>query len=39
MDIARRDRRTWLREMGAGDLPSVPPPLIVPVDFRDGRIQ
>ena len=38
-DIARRDRRTWLRETGAGELPSVPPPLIVPLDFRGGDIE
>lgn len=38
-DIARRDRRTWLRETRAGDRPSVPPPLLVPVDFRHGTIQ
>ena len=34
-----RDRGTWLRETRAGDTTSVPPPLIVPVDFRDGNIQ
>jgi hypothetical protein len=33
------DRRTWLQETRAGDTPSVPPPLIVPVDFRGGNIQ
>jgi hypothetical protein len=38
-DMARHDRRTWLRETRAGELPSVPPPLIVPVDFRGGTIQ
>jgi len=36
---AVRDRGTWLRETRAGDTTSVPPPLIVPVDFRDGNIQ
>jgi hypothetical protein len=38
-DAARRDRRTWLQETRAGELPSVPPPLIVPVDFRGGSIE
>ena len=33
------DRRTWLQETRAGDAPSVPPPLVVPVDFRGGNIQ
>jgi hypothetical protein len=37
--VARHDRRTWLRETQAGESPSVPPPLVVPVDFRDGTIQ
>lgn len=36
---ARSDRRTWLRETRAGERPSVPPPLIVPVDFRGGTIE
>jgi hypothetical protein len=39
MDAARQDRRTWLRETRAGDPPSVPPPLIAPVDFRGGNIE
>jgi hypothetical protein len=38
-DAARRDRRTWLRETSAGETPSVAPPLLVPVNFRDGTIQ
>jgi hypothetical protein len=38
-DAARQDRRTWLQETRAGERPSVPPPLIVPVDFRGGTIQ
>jgi hypothetical protein len=32
------DRRLWLRETRAGDAPSVPPPLLVPLEFRDGTI-
>lgn len=36
---ARRDRRTWLHETQEGDPPSVPPPLIVPVDLRGGTIE
>jgi hypothetical protein len=36
---ARRDRRTWLRETRAGELPSLPPPLVVPVDFSEGTIE
>jgi hypothetical protein len=36
---ARRDRQTWLRETRAGERPSVPPPLLVPVDFHGGVIQ
>ena len=39
MDAARQDRRTWLRETRAGDPPSVPPPMLVPVDFRGGNIE
>jgi hypothetical protein len=39
MDVARSERRTWLRETRAGDQPSVPQPLIVPVDFRGGTIE
>jgi hypothetical protein len=37
--IARHERRTWIREMSAGDHPSVPSPLIAPVDFQGGTIQ
>jgi hypothetical protein len=37
--IARQERRTWLRETQVGERPSVPPPLLVPVDFRGGNIQ
>ena len=33
------DRRTWLQETKAGELPTVPPPLIVPIDFRGGTVQ
>lgn len=36
---ARRNRQTWLRETHAGEAPSVPPPLLVPVDFRGGTIE
>jgi hypothetical protein len=36
---ARRDRRSWLRETRAGEPPSLPPPLLVPVDFRGGTIE
>lgn len=36
---AARDRRTWLRETERGDRPSVPLPLVVPMDFRRGTIQ
>jgi hypothetical protein len=39
MDSARSQRQTWLRETRAGGQPSVPPPLIVPVDFRGGAIE
>jgi hypothetical protein len=38
-DAARRDRRTWLRETQAGEKPTVPAPLLIPLDFRDGTIQ
>jgi hypothetical protein len=38
-DSARRDRRAWLRETRAGDIPSVPPPLLAPMDFEHGEIQ
>lgn len=37
--VARRERRIWLRETQAGEPPSVPPPLLVPVDFRGGVIE
>jgi hypothetical protein len=36
---AASDRKTWLRETQAGDRPSVPPPLLVPIDFRGGTIE
>jgi hypothetical protein len=36
---AVRDRRTWLRETRSGDRPSVPEPMLVPVDFRGGTIE
>ena len=36
---AVQDRHTWLQETRAGDLPSVPPPLITPVNFEGGTIQ
>lgn len=36
---AVHDRGTWRKEMRAGDTTSVPPPLIVPVDFRGRNIQ
>jgi hypothetical protein len=39
MDIARQERRTWLKETRAGDRPSVAPPFVVPVDFRGGTVQ
>jgi hypothetical protein len=39
MNAARQDRRTWLRETRAGNSPSVPPPMLVPVDFRGGNIE
>lgn len=39
MDAARRDRRTWLRETRAAAPPSVPSPMLVPVDFRSGIIE
>jgi hypothetical protein len=39
MEVARGDRRTWLQETREGQLPSVPPPLLVPVDFRNGVIE
>jgi hypothetical protein len=38
-DVARSERRTWLRETRAGDRPSVPQPFIVPVDFQGGTIE
>ncbi|MGH3156119.1 MAG: hypothetical protein ACRDNF_06035 [Streptosporangiaceae bacterium] len=37
--IAREERQTWLRETRVGERPSVPPPLVVPVDFHGGNIQ
>jgi hypothetical protein len=37
--IARQDRRTWLRDTRAGERPSVPPPLLAPIDFRGGTIE
>jgi hypothetical protein len=39
MKQAVNDRKTWLGETRDGERPSVPPPLIGPVDFRDGTIQ
>jgi hypothetical protein len=35
---ATRHRDTWLGEIRTGEPPSVPPPLLVPVDFRGGTI-
>jgi hypothetical protein len=37
--IARQDRRTWLRETQEGKRPSVPSPLLIPIDFRGGTIE
>lgn len=34
-----RDRKTWLKETQEGKIPSVPPPLLAPVDFRGGTIE
>lgn len=39
MNAARRDRRIWLRETSAAERPSVPPPMLVPVDFRGGNTE
>jgi hypothetical protein len=39
MEVARGDRRTWLQETREGQPLSVPPPLLVPVDFRNGVIE
>lgn len=39
MDAARSERRAWLKETQAGERLSVPPPLLVPVDFRGGTIE
>jgi hypothetical protein len=36
---ARQQRDAWLGKARAGDLASIPPPLVVPVDFRDGSIE
>ena len=36
---ARRDRKIWLRETQAGETPSVPSPLLAPLDFRGGTIE
>jgi hypothetical protein len=36
---AASDRKTWLRETQAGERSSVPPPLLVPIDFRGGTIE
>jgi hypothetical protein len=36
---AVQDRKTWLKETQEGKTPSVPPPLLEPVDFRDGTIE
>lgn len=36
---AAQDRKTWLKEIRAGEAPSVPQPLLVPVDFHDGTIE
>lgn len=33
------NRKTWLLETHRGDHPSVPPPLLVPIDFRGGTIE
>jgi hypothetical protein len=35
---AAQNRQTWLRENRAGQPFSVPPPLIVPIDFQGGSI-
>jgi hypothetical protein len=36
---ARQERKTWLRETRAGETPSVPQPLLAPLDFRGGTIE
>ncbi|HEX6507635.1 MAG TPA: hypothetical protein VF221_08395 [Chloroflexota bacterium] len=36
---ARQDRKTWLRETRAGETPSVPQPLLAPLDFHGGNIE
>jgi hypothetical protein len=39
LKLAASNRKSWLQETRAGVRPSVPPPLLVPIDFRGGTIE